>query len=80
MSLMHLVPTAGAAFLASLVECVEAAQLLPFEAGRAFEAAAFEDLLASPELVMVAADDDEPTRFLDGLLASLAQVSPALQN
>ena len=28
--------------------------------------------------LMVAADDDEPTRFLDGLLASLAQVSPAL--
>ncbi|MBL8560985.1 MAG: enoyl-CoA hydratase/isomerase family protein, partial [Gemmobacter sp.] len=32
-----------------IVECVEAAQLLPFEAGRAFEAAAFDDLLASPE-------------------------------
>ena len=32
-----------------IVDCVEAAQLLPFEAGRAFEAAAFEDLLASPE-------------------------------
>ena len=32
-----------------IVECVEAAQLLPFDAGLAFEAAAFADLLATPQ-------------------------------
>jgi len=32
-----------------IVECVEAAMLLPAEAGMAFERAAFEDLVASPE-------------------------------
>lgn len=32
-----------------IVDCVEAAQLLPLEAGLAFEAAAFGDLVASPE-------------------------------
>lgn len=32
-----------------IVECVEAAQLLPFEAGCAFEAAAYADLLATAE-------------------------------
>ncbi|WP_343079504.1 3-hydroxyacyl-CoA dehydrogenase NAD-binding domain-containing protein [Ostreiculturibacter nitratireducens] len=34
---------------ARIVDCVEAALLLPFESGMAFERAAFEDLLASPE-------------------------------
>lgn len=32
-----------------IVECVEAAQLLPFDQGMAFERAAFDDLRASPE-------------------------------
>lgn len=32
-----------------IVDCVEAAMLLPFEAGMEFERAAFEDLVASPE-------------------------------
>lgn len=32
-----------------MVECVEAAQLLPFDAGLAFERAAFEDMAESPE-------------------------------
>jgi len=32
-----------------IVECVEAAQLLPFDQGLAFERAAFQDLVASPE-------------------------------
>lgn len=32
-----------------LVDCVEAAVLLPYEAGLAFERAAFEDMVASPE-------------------------------
>lgn len=32
-----------------LIECVEAAQLLPLDQGLAFEAAAFESLLSSPE-------------------------------
>lgn len=35
--------------LARIIDCVEAAHLLPLEAGLAYEAAAFEDLLASPE-------------------------------
>ena len=34
---------------ARIVDCVEAAQLLPFEQGQAFEQAAFQDLLATPE-------------------------------
>ncbi|EEW25569.1 enoyl-CoA hydratase-related protein, partial [Rhodobacter ferrooxidans] len=32
-----------------IVDCVEAAQLLPFDQGLAFERAAFDDLVASPE-------------------------------
>ena len=34
---------------ARIIECVEAALLLPFDQGEAFERAAFEDLVASPE-------------------------------
>ena len=34
---------------AKIVDCVEAAQLLPFEAGLAFERAAFEEALRSPQ-------------------------------
>ncbi len=51
-----------------IVECVEAAQLLPFEAGRAFEAAAFEDLLASPEAMAlrhVAGAEQRAARFAE---------------
>ncbi len=40
----HRLPAPG-----RIVDCVEAAQLLPFDAGRAFEAAAFGDLLDSAE-------------------------------
>jgi 3-hydroxyacyl-CoA dehydrogenase len=36
---------------ARIVDCVEAAQLLPFDQGQAFESAAFADLVSSPEAI-----------------------------
>ena len=62
-----------------IVECVEAAQLLPFDAGRAFEATAFEDLLASPEsaaLRHVFLAERRAARFAETRLSPLPLVPP----